>query len=241
MNMMIAPHRFAAGGVITDPSIANVGLLAGFNGTNGATSYTADIGGAATFAGNAALSTAQVKFGTASLLLDGAGDYVDFPAAAGLQGSTGQFTVEGWMRCTGSAINNWELAGQWDSTTANVSWAFFCSGGQLYFRFYDTTNAQCDTAFYIGNAPQNTWVHYAADRDAAGVIRTYVNGVVSGNSSAHAGKTLHTSNRPVRVGAVQDYAGTYDFPGYIEEVRITKNVARYGGAFTPQSAAFPRS
>lgn len=45
----------------------------------------------------------------------------------------------------------------------------------------------------------------------------------------------------VEHGVVQGYESTYNLDGYIDEVRITKGVARYAGAFTPPSAPYPDS
>lgn len=234
--MMVAPYRFAGlGGVAVDPNYASVSLLAGFNSTG----TPVEKGGPATFSGNAAISTAQKKFGTSSLLLDGSGDYVEVPTAAGLQGSAGQFTIEGWAYCTGGAVNSGCIAAQWDAGFTNVSWAFYVSGGTFYFRFYDPTNTIRDTSTYIGNFPQNTWVHYAADRDAAGKIRLYVNGVMV--TWITWTQQIHTSGNNVRLGTAQGATGL-DWLGYIDEVRITKGVARYASdaGFSLAAAEFPR-
>ncbi|MEJ0012775.1 MAG: hypothetical protein WDM94_09155 [Bauldia sp.] len=44
--------------------------------------------------GNAQVDTAQAKFGGASALFDGAGDYLTVPASADFNFGTGDFTVE---------------------------------------------------------------------------------------------------------------------------------------------------
>jgi hypothetical protein len=55
-------------------------LLVHFDGTDGARTHTAETGQTVTFAsGTAQLDTAQKKFGTASLFLDGDSDYVMVP------------------------------------------------------------------------------------------------------------------------------------------------------------------
>jgi hypothetical protein len=44
------------------------------------------------------------------------------------------------------------------------------------------------------------------------------------------------------VGVVYDNGGyAIDYQGYIDEIRITKGIARYTANFTPPSAAFPDS
>lgn len=64
-----------------------------FNGANGSTTITDSTGRAWTRSGNAQLATAQKAEGTASLLLDGSGDYLSTPSTADIQ-CTGDFRIE---------------------------------------------------------------------------------------------------------------------------------------------------
>jgi hypothetical protein len=83
------------------PSITS--LLLTLNGTNGATSTVDEAGShTITFNGNAQLSTGQKKFGTASLLLDGSGDYLDVSQDSKFN-LTGDFTIECWIRTSSTA------------------------------------------------------------------------------------------------------------------------------------------
>lgn len=68
----------------SDPDFASVVLLAGFNGDDAATTAPDEslVARTLTFARNAQLDTAEKKFDSASLLLDGAGDYVSAPDSA---------------------------------------------------------------------------------------------------------------------------------------------------------------
>jgi hypothetical protein len=85
------------------PSITS--LLLTLNGTNGATSTVDEAGShTITFNGNAQLSTGQKKFGTASLLLDGSGDYLDVSQDSKFN-LTGDFTIECWIRTSSTAGN----------------------------------------------------------------------------------------------------------------------------------------
>jgi hypothetical protein len=90
----------------------------------------------------------------------------------------------------------------------------------------------------VGGASAPTagaWYHIAADRDASNVLRLYVNGAVV--ASATVAATFFNSTRVLYIG---NEGGTLSlWQGQIDEVRITKGVARYGGAFTPPIAAFP--
>lgn len=44
------------------------------------------------------------------------------------------------------------------------------------------------------------------------------------------------------IGSVIDFrdsSASYKYAGYIDQVRVTKGVARYSGVFTPPAVAFP--
>jgi hypothetical protein len=85
----------------------------------------------------------------------------------------------------------------------------------------------------------STGVFYklAADRDAAGTLRVYADGVMIGKLLSAGGS--RTGDDPVEIGRVTSTL----FDGWIDEVRITKGVARYAsdGGYTPSVDPFPRS
>jgi hypothetical protein len=72
-------------------------------------------------------------------------------------------------------------------------------------------------------------------------LRLFVNGVETANTTLPAGTAIKTSNQPVGLGVIHtDSPDSYPkFAGALDEVRITKGVARYTGNFTPSPVAFP--
>src|SRR3990167_7743345 len=73
------------GGIISIPPYtidSYTKLLLHMDGTNGSTTFTDEIGKTVTANGNAQISTAQSKFGGASGLFNGAGDWIDVPSNA---------------------------------------------------------------------------------------------------------------------------------------------------------------
>ena len=96
-------------------------------------------------------------------------------------------------------------------------------------------DANCTLVQFASTTAPTTgvWHHYAADRDAGGTLRIYIDGVVVASTSA---PTFANSIQPVNIG--NDNGTGRTWPGYIDEVRVTKGIARYGGAFTPPSAPF---
>lgn len=215
---------------------ANVKLLMGFDGTNGATSGSGMTDesiaahGAAAVTGNAQISTAQSKFGGSSLLLDGAGDYITFPDSNDWHLGTGPFTIEGFFRFTATPTNA-ILVTQWPG-----GWAFWFLSGQLMLR------ATGDTNSYSWSPTLNQWYHIAIDRDVSNVARIYVDGVMRAKTIGYTG-TLSGSTNVLTIGSLAPggFPNTYDLNGYVDELRIS-NVARYGSdaGFTVPVSPYPR-
>jgi len=216
-----------------DPYFGNVVLLCHFDGTNGATSFTdsSSKGHTVTASGGPTLTTAQQKFGTGSLQVSGAGQATSADSPDWDFG-TGQFTVEAWVRSTHSIGGLETIVGRGNYGSTLMWVLLFQGAGNLGFYF-----AGSNGSFGAFATPTNTWLHVAADRDAAGTIRWYGNGAVVGTIPAQGGAVLDSSD-PVLIG--NDPGHGWVFTGQIDDLRITKGVARYAGvAFTPPTAPFP--
>jgi hypothetical protein len=74
------------------------GSLLNFEGLNGSTTFIDDFGPTWTGSGNAQISTAQFKFGTSSLLLDGTGDFITTTDIKTL--GEGSWEMSLWFRIT---------------------------------------------------------------------------------------------------------------------------------------------
>lgn len=223
----------------SDPYFSNVVLLVAFDGVDGATTATDDSDSAhtLTFNGNAQLDTAQSKFGGASLLLDGSGDYVTAADSADWN-FTGEFTIEAWVR-TGVPTQNLTSISQYNTTGNQRSWSMEIFSSQLRF-IYSTAGTDANIIDPTGDTVSaDTWYHHCVDRDASGNLRLYVDGVMvhkaTGISSA-----LFNSTQALAIGA---RGTTVVWNGHIDEVRVTKGVARYASdsGFTAPTAAYPRS
>lgn len=75
-------------------------LLLHCDGTDGSTTFSDNgvTGHTVTANGNAQIDTAQSKFGNASGLFDGTGDYLTIPDHADWNFGTGNFTIDAWIR-----------------------------------------------------------------------------------------------------------------------------------------------
>jgi len=84
---------------MSDTYYSNVSLLLHCDGSNGSTTFTDNSPSPKTVTanGNASVSTAQSKFGGASAVFDGTGDYLSLDGSSGFAFGTGDFTIEFWL------------------------------------------------------------------------------------------------------------------------------------------------
>jgi hypothetical protein len=231
---LLRPRARQAGALppATDPYFSWVSLLLHFGGANGAVS-TADSSQnshAISFYDNAQISTAQSKFGGSSLYLDGASDYIEVPYSSAFDFGTGDFTIEFWARVSDATQQQIALSiGGYPSGcecyVGGGGFSFACDDGGGWSGFAGTEDVTSDE-----------WHHCAYVR-SAGVVTLYLDGVGVGSSSDYAG-SLSAQDSAIWIGGRQAVG---PLNGYIDELRITKGVARYTGAFTVPTAPFPNS
>ncbi len=222
-------------GTITATDLQTKLLLHG-DGTDAATTFTdnSTYNKTATVFGNAQLDTAQSKFGTASMLFDGTGDYITFPDSDDYNFGTGDFTIECWVRLN-SVSGKYFIVGQ-DAET-NPRWmirlAFSDSNG-LEFTTHNGTSwiVNCIQGSNSGWAI-NTWYHIACVRNGSS-WKAYRNGVQIATDTQSV--TWPDISQVLSVGG-DTFPANY-FDGWIDELRIIKGTAVYTGAFTPPASAF---
>lgn len=221
----------------TDPNFANVVLLLHMNGANGSTTFTDNSSSAhvVTPNNNVQISTAQSKFGGASGLFDGVSDYLSLPFSGNWQLSDADFTVECFVRPISWLNADAAIVGNYSGASAG-HWVFQItgSGSNLQFRHADSI-----IVTQAATVNLNEWSHIAASRQS-GTLRMFVNGV---QLAADASFTANFSQGTgIGVGSLYpSFPNDSEFNGYMDELRITKGVARYTANFTPPTAAFPNS
>jgi len=183
--------------------------------------------------GNAQIDTADKKFGTGSGLFDG-NDYLSIPDDADFDFGSGDFTIECWCYVTNTASRT--IISKW--TSGQLSW-FLGAGAAGYGFYISSTGANSVLACPLTSWPStNTWFHIAVCRDGAD-LRLFVDGTQSGSTYNISTTTLFNGSGIVTIG--DDANSNPGFYGQIDDVRITKAVARYTANFTPPTAAFPDS
>jgi len=223
-----------------DEEFDKVSLLLHGDGANGSTTIVDSSSSpkAVTAVGDAQISTAQSKFGGSSIAFDGTGDYLSTPNSTAFQlGLSGDpFTVEFWFYLNSSG--NYVLFSKngGDSSWAlntGYQYAALVFGGIIYWQWRSNSGL---TQITSTSPVIQQWHHFALSYDGS-ITRLFVNGVSVG-TPVSSNYVAPTSANNVYVGSGAN-ADPLHFDGYIDDLRITKGVARYTSNFTPPAAPFP--
>ena len=203
-------------------AITNTSLL--LNGTNaGIVDSSADVD--LETVGNTQISTSVKKFGTGSIYFDGTGDWLTIPGGDQFAFGTGDFTIECWINKP--AAGNGPIIDARGSSVA-APYALYVDGSNFPY-FYDGTSYTSSVAI-----TNNQWNHVAVTR-SSGTLRIFVNGTQGYSGTVTTNMTVGST---IFIGG-QNFSSPATMTGYIDDLRITKGVARYTANFTPPTAAFP--
>lgn len=217
---------------------AEASLLLEFEGTAADGSA---YGHTVTLYGDAAvISGSPVVYGTGAAAFSEAVDtYMQATASADeFQLGLGNFTVEAWVYVydvptsdLGAIIDTRDVGGGgglvlwYDVTTSK--WALYLS----------SNDNDAQTVLYSTMlAALNTWTHVAATRQGD-TVRLFIDGKLVA-SSLLAGYNLN-GNSCYLGTAANDPGNSRNLPGYLDNVRLVKNLAVYTGPFTPPVALTP--
>jgi hypothetical protein len=224
--LLLNPYRYGGGGGGSVPSV----LLLHCDGSNGSTTFTDVYGHTVTANGNAQISTAQSKFGGASALFDGNGDYLSIPSSSDFGFGSGDFTIEMWLYHV-SGTNSQQIIGQ-RTTNVNGGVYLFLNSGSIHLYLGDNSN------WFVNDLnmtfTSSVWWHLAIVRNGTNVTM-YKDGVSGATVGSITGSL--PSTYPLYLGLEAFQNGLY-YNGYMDEIRITKGTARYNGNFTPSASAF---
>ena len=218
-------------------------LLVQSDDANGSTTFT-DLSASThtlTPTGQTNHSTAQKKFGASSIYFDGTNDYITIPSSTDFDFGTGDFTLDCWCRPDAGALRganrmiargsvDYGSDGQWcwgigDTWRGGVKFnvAYRHSGGRV---------TDC-----LSNAltiSANNWYHFALVR-RSGILYFYLNGVQQGSASAS--HSLSVASTQLYIGCRDTGSGHTpgheNIEGYLDEIRISKGIARWTSNFTP--------
>lgn len=206
-----------------------------FNGADASTTFTDEIGKTWTAYGSAQLDTAQKKFGTASGLFGGTGNYIDTPDHADFAFGSGDFTID--FQMMRNANGGQYAFGQCDSSV---------SGSSTSIYLYITGSNYPSVAVYSGANPyqatssvavtaDSAWHHIAIVR-SGNALMIFIDGVQCGAADV-TGVTINNSANKFAIGRPGEYNNVY-FNGWIDEFRVSKGISRWTADFTPPTSEY---
>jgi hypothetical protein len=210
-----------------DPFFSSVVLLLHMDDTN-PTDFSAS---AHTGTKTTARSATQSKFGGFSFVFNNAGEYLKYANHADFNFGTGDFTIELWWYPTAA-----DLGVLWETGNSPFTGA---GSGALLFTASRTVNsgqANAAAAIITGSAvlALNTWHHIVMQRSGA-TWSQYIDGAFDGTATSAVNLT---GTGATTIGGTER-ASADSGTGYIDELRVTKGVARYSGSsFAVPTAPF---
>lgn len=214
-----------------DTHYASTKLLLHFNGADGSTTFTDNSSATKTVTanGNAKISTAQSKFGGSSGYFDGNMDFLYAADSVDWDFGVYDFSVETWCLFL-SHTTTQTLVGNYQTENGTIGWVlqYRSDTAGLLFGYGDVG------LIHVPWTPvDGTWYHIAAAREG-NALRVFVNGALLKtvtNSTDISGSTA-----PLRIGCLYYTSNIQFFNGHLDDLRITKGVARYTASFTPPTA-----
>jgi hypothetical protein len=167
---------------------------------------------------------------------DGNNDYLKLPSNVDFAFGTGDFTCEGWVYRAGEGANGTgspQIVYDFRTAEPQVNLLIEKQSGTNKFELWVNGSNRITSSTDIS---LNTWYHFAVVR-ASGSTKLYINGVNEG--STYSDTNNYTSTNLVVGGRFADVSGDFrSWNGFIDDLRITKGVARYPTEPFP-TKAFP--
>jgi hypothetical protein len=210
-------------------------LLCHFDGPNGSNQIldsSPKLHGVATVSGAPTVTAGSPLTGGVSVLVLPASGYVSFPNSSDWEFGAGDFTVDWWEyrnAAAGCSIAR-------DFTTTYCPFLLhFGANGEIYMsstgNSWDIANGVSGTPGF-GPPPLGTWRHLAVTRQGS-TFRAFINGVIK--STWTSSLAIYPNSNPLAIGGAQ----TAQYPNlYMDELRISKGIARWTANFTPPTKPY---
>jgi len=202
------------------------------DGVSGSIDFKDETGKIVTAYGNARIDSSQSKFGGACAYFDGLGDYLILPDSDDWCFGSGDFTIDCWVRFASVSAADYFLVSQYGTATyRNFGIELYLGGNTVNFIYsVDGNTAKIANFPWVG-AAANTWYHLAFVR-SGNSLKFYLNGTQTGSIADVSGVNLFNPGSPLSIGCNPDGLGNY-FNGWIDEIRISKGIARWTTNFIP--------
>lgn len=178
--------------------------------------------------GTARIRTDQTKFGGGAGYFNSSNDYIRASNSSLFGFGTGDFTIEMWIYPQGTfSFQGFFNANNYTNGIL-MRWHANAVTDSLYI---NNTVYNWQPAIY---APRNTWSHIALVR-YSGTVKMFVNGV---NRIGSVTNNSNIGSSAVPLIGASAHNTNEGFNGYIDDLRVTKGVARYTTDFIPPNNSF---
>lgn len=209
-----------------------------FNGTDASITFTDESGKTWTANGNAQIDTAQSVFGGASGLFDGTGDYLSSADHADWRlddgSNSNKWTIDFRVRFNGdpgTAIHGF-IEQRADS--ANL-WALVLNSNVVYFQVR-SSGSNIILPSFAWNPAGDTWYHIALVKDGTNGYMFFVDGTQVGTTQTDTDVIPDFAGTAL-IGIYSTSTNNY-LNGWLDELRVSKGVARWTANFTPPSSEY---
>ena len=227
--------------VSSDPQAANVSVL-----LHGDTVLedVSSVRKTVTKTGNADISTSSSVFGGSSIYVGGYGAYLTIANAGGDTFWTDNWTTEFWVKTAVASQSPGSVFGNRNSNGGQLYLAY--SGSQLTAVSFEIRGP----SGFMGPSVSTSTAGFSTALNAAGafnhiavtkvgnVLTFFVNGKML-PAVTMTGTPANTTLTQMYLGAADSGFYPYNFTGWIDDFRITKNVARYTADFAVPTSAYP--
>jgi hypothetical protein len=219
-----------------DPYFDSVVLLCHMDGVPGSTNFidSSKYNRTLTTSGTAMISALQSKFnGTSYGNLSRANGYVRAATSADFDFGTDEFTIEAWVMRVNTQTSSYA--------------GILCSGGNASgWKVYYQNNNGSGSGFTLGmdnvfittgiTLEDATWVHVAFTR-VGNNFYTFKDGLLVSTNTSSLAINRGSTTSPIDFGNASN--GGNPWNGHIDELRITKGVARYTSSFELPTRPYP--
>ena len=184
---------------------------------------------------DAQVSTTQSKWPPTSMKFDGTGDSLTMPLTPATTITSGNFTIEFWLNPSTVASATQAIIGTAENDGASsINWMVYLVSSSLYFQCYSNASALMVQFSHQTTLSAGTWYYCALTRNGS-TFTLYLNGVAS-TSTPTSAATISQSGTTLYVGKFGAPSSIGALNGYLQDVRMTKGVAR---TITTPTASFP--
>ena len=180
-------------------------------------------------AGNAQIDTTVKKFGSGAMEFDGSGDWITSFSPGGNFALGAIYTIELWFYTNTIAATNGGIINLATTVSGNAGLNIYRATAEILCN--NGATAGTGPSSGVGSVLANTWTHLAVTSDGT-FTRIFLDGVLRNTFTRTTGSV--NFNTYMTIGSFNDK--TAPFNGYIDDLRITKGIARYTANFTPQTS-----